>query len=321
MLRFITLAVARLCGVLLAVSVVTFLLVSLLPGDPALVVLGTTNATPAALRQVRHEMGLDQPLVIRYLTWLDHALHGNLGQSAQNHQPVSDLIHQSLPVTGELILLAIVIALAIAVPLGIWTAYRADTWSDHLGSGASLALLAMPPFILGLLLIYLFAIKLGWLPATGWVPLSQDPIANLRQAFLPALALALGNVAVFMRLLRADMRAVLQEDYILAARAKGLPTRSILLHHALRPSLFSLLTVLGVQIGSLVGGAVVVETIFALPGMGSLLVTSILQRDIIVVQGVVLVIAAVYVVANFLVDVAYTLLDPRVRREVYGRAG
>lgn len=316
MVRFIAVRLARLVGVLAAVSAITFSLVSLLPGDPALQVLGTGNATAATIRQVRHQMGLDQSLPHRYAVWLGHALTGNLGRSIKTHEQVASLIGQRMPVTVELVVLSLVIALVIAIPLGVWTAYRAGTWSDKLASGLGLAFLAMPPFVVGLILVYLLAVKLQWLPATGWVHLSEDPVQNLRSALMPSIALALGNIAVFMRLLRADMRTTLQEDHVLMARAKGMPTPTILFRHALRPSLFSVLTVLGVQVGALIGGAVVVESIFALPGVGSLLVDSILQRDIIVVQGIVLVIATIYVLANFLVDMAYTVLDPRLRSEV-----
>lgn len=320
MLRFLATRLAMLVGVLFAVSVLTFLLVSLLPGDPALQVLGTQNATPQAIAQVRHQLGLDHPIAARYLIWLGHSLHGDLGRSVQTHESVAQLIQQRLPVTLELILLSLVIAVVIAIPLGVWTAYRANTWVDRIGSGASLGLLAMPPFVVALVLVYVFAVKLGWLPAIGWQPFLEDPVANLRSALLPAISLAAGNIAVFMRLLRADMRTTLNEDHVLLARAKGMPTWTILFRHALKPSSFSVLTVLGIQIGALIGGAVVVETIFALPGIGSLLVNSILQRDIVVVQGIVLVVAAFYVLANFVVDLAYALLDPRIRHEAARRA-
>lgn len=316
MLRYLATRVAMVLGVLLAVSILTFGLVSLLPGDPALQVLGSSNVSAEAVRQVREQMGLDEPIVQRYFHWLGAALHGDLGRSIRTHQPVRDVLLERVPVTAELIVLALLIALVLAIPLGVLTAYRANTWVDRVGSGTSLALLAAPPFMVGLALMYFFAVHLGWLPATGWRPLLEDPVENLRHALLPSAALAAGNVAVFMRLLRADMKATLQEDHVLLARAKGMPTRTILFRHAMRPSLFSVLTVLGIQIGALIGGAVVVEAIFALPGVGSLLVNSILTRDIVVVQGVVLVVAAVYVVANALVDLAYTVLDPRIRSEV-----
>lgn len=316
MLRFIAVRLAMLVGVLFAVSVVTFFLASLLPGDPAMQVLGTGNVTAESLREVRHQMGLDQPLLERYTAWLGHAVTGDLGRSIQTHEQVTSMIAQRLPVTGELIVLSLVIALILAIPLGVWSAYRAGSTADKVASGLSLGFLAMPPFVVGLGLIYLLSVQLNALPATGWIHLSDDPLQNLRSALMPSATLAVGNVAVFMRLLRADMKTTLQEDHVLLARAKGMPTGTILFRHALRPSMFSVLTVLGVQIGTLVGGAVVVESIFALPGVGSLLVGSILQRDIIVVQGIVLVVAVIYVVSNFLVDVAYTVLDPRLRSEV-----
>jgi len=318
-LRFVAMRVAMTSGVLLAVSVLTFLMVSLLPGDPALQVLGSSAASEEAITEVRREMGLDKPLVVRYLDWLGAGLQGDLGRSLQTHQPVLDAILERLPVTIELIVLSLALALLVAVPLGVWAAYRPDSWFDKVASSASFGMLSMPPFLVGIALVYLFALQLGWLPATGWRPFLDDPAENLRRAVLPSCALALANIAVFMRLLRADMKATLQEDHVLLVRAKGMPTSTILFRHALRPSMFSVFTVLGIQIGTLVSGAVVIEMIFALPGVGRLLVTSILERDIIVVQGVVLVVALIYVLANLLVDLAYTVLDPRIRSEVKSR--
>jgi peptide/nickel transport system permease protein len=303
---------------LLVVSFLTFLLTSLLKGDPAVVILGPEGAKdPAAVAAVREDLHLDDPLPVRYLNWLGDAATGDLGRSYRTGQEVTDAISERLPVTVEVGALAIVLALATAIPLGTLSAFRAGGLADRIITGTSFGLLAVPSFMMAILLIWILAESLGWLPATGWVRLTDDPVENLRTAIMPALALAIGEFAVYTRLLRADMITTLQQDSITMARAKGIPTRRILFRHALRPSSFSLMTVVGLQVGAIIGGAVIVETLFALPGVGRLLVDSILQRDLIMVQGVALVIAISFVVINFIVDLLYTALDPRIR---HGRA-
>ena len=303
---------------LLVVSFLTFLLTSLLKGDPALVILGPEGAKdPAAVAAVREDLHLDDPLPVRYVNWLGDAVTGDLGRSYRTGQEVTEAISERLPVTLEVGVLAIVLALAAAIPLGTLSAVRAGGPADRIITGASFGLLAVPSFMMAILLIWILAESLGWLPATGWVRLTDDPVENLRTAIMPALALAIGEFAVYTRLLRADMITTLQQDSITMARAKGIPTRRILFRHALRPSSFSLMTVVGLQVGAIIGGAVIVETLFALPGIGRLLVDSILQRDLIMVQGVALVIAISFVVINFVVDLLYTALDPRIR---HGRA-
>ena len=303
---------------LLVVSFLTFLLTSLLKGDPALVILGPEGAKdPAAVAAVREDLHLDDPLPVRYVNWLGDAVTGDLGRSYRTGQEVTDAIAERLPVTLEVGVVAIVLALATAIPLGTLSAFRAGGPADRIITGASFGLLAVPSFMMAILLIWILAETLGWLPATGWVRLTDDPVENLRTAIMPALALAIGEFAVYTRLLRADMITTLQQDSITMARAKGIPTRRILFRHALRPSSFSLMTVVGLQVGAIIGGAVIVETLFALPGIGRLLVDSILQRDLIMVQGVALVIAISFVVINFVVDLLYTALDPRIR---HGRA-
>lgn len=303
---------------LLIVSFLTFLLTSLLPGDPAVQILGAEGASdPQALAAVREDLRLDDPIPVRYLDWLGDAVTGDLGRSYRTQQPVAEAITERLPVTIEVGVLAVVIALAAAIPLGTWSAFRAGGVSDRVITGTTFGALAVPAFMMAIMLILVFAVTLHWLPATGWVRLTDDPIGNLRTAILPALSLAVGELAVYTRLLRADMITTLQQDSITMARAKGIPTRRILFRHALRPSSFSLMTVVGLQVGAILGGAVIVETLFALPGIGRLLVDSISQRDLIMVQGVTLVIATSFVVINFVVDILYTLLDPRIR---HGRA-
>lgn len=302
---------------LIAVSFLTFLLTDLLPGDPAEQILGPEGSTPEALERVRSDLRLDDPLPVRYVTWVVDAMQGDLGRSYRTGQEVTAAIRERLPVTLEVGGLALLFALAGAVPLGMFSAYRAGGPADRGITGASFALLAIPSFMMAILLILVFAVGLGALPATGWVRITDDLGANLRGALLPALSLAIGELAVYTRLLRSDMISTLQEDYVVLARAKGMPTLWILLRHALRPSSFSLLTIVGLQIGAIMSGSVVVETLFALPGVGRLLVDSIFQRDLVTVQGIALVVAVSYVAVNFIVDLLYSYLDPRIRR---GRA-
>jgi peptide/nickel transport system permease protein len=311
-MRFVQAKVAHLVPVLFAVTLFSFLLTSLLPGDAALSILGT-SATPQAVQALRQQMHLDDPLPVRYVEWLGGAVRGDLGRSVRTQQQVTDAITQRLPVTLELMVLAVLMALLIAIPVGVLAAYRSGGLLDQVASGAAFGVLAVPGFALAIVLIYVFAVQLDVLPATGYTPLIQDPLQNLRAFFLPAFTLALTDAAAYMRLLRSDMIDTLQEDYIAMARAKGLPTWHILLRHALKPSSFTILTVVGINIGRLLGGALIVETIFALPGIGRLLVDAIYARDLVMVQGVVAFVAVGYVLINFAVDILYGVLDPRVR--------
>jgi peptide/nickel transport system permease protein len=300
--------------VLLAVSLLTFLMLDLLPGCLECQILGPENMDPESVAAVRADLRLDQPLPVRYVAWLGDAATGDLGRSYYTRQEVTDAIIERLPVTAEIVVVSMAISLGVAIPLGTLTAYRAGGWLDRLVTGATFGMLAIPSFMMGLLLIYLFAVELGWFPATGWTRLTEDPVGNLRSVLMPAVSLAAANVAVFTRLLRTDMIATLQEDHVLLARSKGLPTWRILLRHALRPSSFSLLTVSALTIGTLLGGAVIVEQLFALPGIGRLLFDAIFQRDLMIVQGVVLVTSTGFVVINGVVDILYSVLDPRLRR-------
>jgi peptide/nickel transport system permease protein len=299
------------------VTLFSFLLNSLLPGDIAILMAGP-NATPQAVNALRSELKLDEPLPVRYVDWLGRALRGDLGTSPRSQVTVLESIRERLPISLELLVLAELIGLLVAVPVGILSAYRAGGLLDQAASGAAFGILAIPGFVVAIVLIYLFAVQLDLVPATGYTPLLTDPLANLRSFFLPALTVGLGEAAAYTRLLRGDMIATLQEDYIAMARAKGLPTWHILVRHALKPSSFTLLTVVGINIGRLMGGALIVETIFALPGIGRLLVESIYARDLVVVQGVVAFVAVAFVIVNFSVDLLYAFLDPRIR---HGRAG
>jgi peptide/nickel transport system permease protein len=313
--RYIRRKLVQLVVVLAVVSAATYLLLNLLPGDPTLAILGP-SATKEAQEALRAELNLDDPLPVRYGKWVGGAVTGDLGQSYITRQPVAEAIGERLPLTIELMLMAELIALAVAVPLGIIAGARPNGWVDRTASAVTFGLLSIPNFMLGVLLIYLFAVR--WKPfnATGidvWFSIGRGQVATPRSIFLPALTLAVGQMAVAMRLLRTDIIATLQQDYIQMARAMGLPNRRILLRHALRPSTFSLITVIGLNMGALIGGSFIVENLFALPGLGRLIVTSIYKRDYLLVQGGVLVVAVGYVVINFAVDLLYAVLDPRVR--------
>jgi peptide/nickel transport system permease protein len=312
MLFFVARRLLYLLPVLIAVSLLTFLIASLLPGDLAITILGD-QATPEKVEALRAQMGLDLPIWQRYLLWLWDVLHGNLGRSFRTGETVLAAVSDRLPVSLELMVMAEVTALAIAIPLAILCAVKSGSATDRFLTGLAFGKLSVPPFMVAILLIYLFAVSLNLLPATGWVPFAEDPVANIRSFILPALTLAIAEWPVLMRVLRSDMIATLQEDYIAMAKAKGLRPARILLVHALKPSSLTLVTVTGINIGRLIGGALIVEVIFALPGIGRLLVGAIYTRDLIILQGVVLFVAAGFVIVNFVVDLFYAVLDPRIR--------
>jgi peptide/nickel transport system permease protein len=312
MLGFVARRLVYLVPVLVAVSLLTFLIASLLPGDLAYVILGD-QATPEKVAALRHDMGLDQPIAWRYISWLGHVLEGDFGRSFRTGQTVLHAVAERLPVSFELMLLAELGALLIGIPLAIACAVRSGSAFDRFMTGTAFGMLSVPAFLSAILLIYLFAVELRWLPATGYVPFAEDPVGNLRCFVLPALTLALGEWPVLMRVLRSDMITTLQEDYIAMARAKGLKPSRILLVHALKPSSLTLVTVTGINIGRLIGGTVIVESIFALPGIGRLLLGAIYTRDLVILQGVVLFVAFGYVLMNFIVDMLYAVLDPRIR--------
>jgi len=312
MALFVALRLLYLVPVLIAVSLLTFSIASLLPGDLAMTILAD-QATSENLAALRHDMGLDLPIWQRYFTWLGHILQGDFGRSFRTGQTVLQAVAERLPVSIELMLLAQLGALAIGVPLAIVCAARSGGPFDRFMTGTAFAMLSVPTFLSAILLIYLFAVELRWLPATGYVPFAEDPLGNLRFMVLPSLTLALAEWPSIMRILRSDMIATLQEDYISLAKAKGLTPARILFVHALKPSSLTLVTITGINIGRLIGGALIVETIFALPGIGRLLVGAILTRDLIILQGVVLLVAAGFVIINFIVDLLYAVLDPRIR--------
>ena len=304
----------RLLVVIVLVTGITFLMVDLMPGDVAYLIAGQ-EASLEDVRAIRQELGLDRPIAMRYLKWLSRVAGGDLGHSYITREPVLDGIAARLPVTLELMLLAQVMALSLAIPCGIFCAYRQQSIVDRAIGSVAFATMSVPVFVMALILILVFALKLRWFPATGFIPLSEGLWPNIRSLVLPAVSIAMVEWVTLMRVLRSDMIATLQEDYILMARSKGLPVAHILFRHALRPSVFTLITILGMQIGHLIGGALIVEVIFALPGIGRLLVGAIYGQDYMMVQGCVLLIAVVYGLANALVDLCYFILDPRIRRE------
>ena len=305
---------AGVAGTLLAVSVVSFLLVALLPGDLALLILADA-ATPERVAALRAQLGLDQPLALRYLQWLGNVLSGNLGSAIHSGEPTLNVILSRLPVTLELIFLTQIVALGIAIPLGIWSAYRRGSTIDTATLVGCLCLLSTPAFVIGLVLIYVFALNLQWLPATGFVSLGESLGANLQSMVLPVVSLALIEVPVYLRLLRSEMIGTLQQNFIALARGMGLPTWRILAENALRPSSLNLITVVGINMGRLMGGAIIIEQMFALPGVGQLLVESIYQQEYLMTQGIVLFVATMFIAINLITDLVYGLVDPRLQRD------
>jgi peptide/nickel transport system permease protein len=316
MKKVLALRLLRLFATLFAVSLITFLMVSLLPGDPINTLLPPdAPRTPEVVAQIRSDLGLDDPLWLQYVNWAGSALQGDLGTSYITGQPVSTTIQERLPITLQLAFMATLMALVIAVPIGVYGAYREGRSVDKLSSAGVQVALSIPNFIVGIFLIWLLSVQFNVFPSTGWNRITDKGIVeNLRTAFLPALALSLAPLAIYSRLLRSDMIGVLKENYVLSAKAKGLRVGYILRRHALRPSSLSLMTVVGIQFGVLLGGTVVIEQLFALPGLGGRLINAINQRDVIVIQGITIFIATMYVVINTIVDLLYMVIDPRIRK-------
>jgi peptide/nickel transport system permease protein len=313
MARYVVTRLVQLVVICFLISVFTFLLVHLLPGDPTVAILGP-NDTPAARHALLQQLGLNKPLVAQYWTWIVNVFHGNLGASFLTKQTVTNALSVAVPIDLELIIVSQLIALVIAIPLALVAAMKPNRAFDQVSTTATFGMLSLPTFVAGPILVLVFAVTLHWVPATGFNRLSQGLGPNLQSVILPSVALAIGSIAVYYRLLRADLIATMQEDFVTMARSKGLSTRYILLRHVLRPSSFSLLAGAGISIGALFTGAFVVEVLFQLPGIGYQLVQAIYSRDYLVVQGMALVAAIAFVVINFGVDFLLTLLDPRVRR-------
>ena len=297
---------------LFLITVIVFAGVRMIPGDPARVMAGT-EADAAGLEEIRQKYGLRDPLPVQYAKWLGLALRGDLGESIRTRDSVLRLVGQKLPITLQLAAYSLLVALVIAVPVGVLAAVRRNTTWDYIASSVSLCGLSIPNFWLGIMLILLLSVRLHWLPASGFVPFLEDPWANLQRLLMPAVVLGTALAAVLMRQTRNSMIEVLSADYIRTAYAKGLRTAVVVFRHAIRNGLIPVITIFGLQLGALIGGAVVTEQIFVVPGFGRLILEAVFTRDYPVVQGVVLITASAYVLANLLVDVSYSLLNPRIR--------
>ena len=312
MLEFLVQRAAISAVTLFVISLVVFAGVRMIPGDPARVMAGT-DADEAGLAEIRDKYGLNDAVPLQYVRWLRLAVSGDLGESIRTREPVIRTVGRKLPITIELAVLSLVVAILIAIPVGVLSAVRRNSVWDYLANGASLCGLSVPSFWLGIMLILLFSVRLGVLPASGFVPLWEDPVANLKRMIMPAFVLGTALTAVLMRQTRNSMIEILSADYIRTARSKGLAGRAVVFRHAIRNGLIPVVTILGLQMGALMGGAVVTEQIFVVPGFGRLIVEAVFTRDYPLVQGVVLITASAYVGINLLVDVSYTILDPRIR--------
>jgi peptide/nickel transport system permease protein len=297
--------------ILFIVSVVCFSMINLIPGDPATVILGP-EASEQAKEQMREQLGLNKPIVVQYVDWIGGVLHGDLGKSLVDRTPVSQLILQRLPVTLELALGTFLVSLTIAVVAGILSASKKGTWVDYVSTGFALGGISIPHFWLGMMFIIIFAVYLGWLPASGYVPFFEDPAANIAVMILPVLATGLRESAELMRMLRSSLLEELGSDYVRTAFSKGLSRRVVVIRHAVRNALIPFVTASGLQIAALLGGLVVTEQVFQLPGVGRLIVESILERDYTVVQGAVLTVTVIVILINVLVDLLYAVIDPRI---------
>lgn len=311
MLRFLGGRVLGTAPVLLILSVAVFLMLHLTPGDPVQIMLGQ-DADPGAIAALRVQLGLDQPLPIQYIRWVGSVARGDLGRSIRTNQPVLEAIVTRLPVTIELSVLALVLSLVTGLPAGTLAAIRRNSSVDLASTGLALMGVSLPSFFVGVLLILVFALWLRWVPPSGYTPLIQDPLMNLKQMFMPALALGAALAGIVARIMRSSLLEVLDTDYMRTARAKGLSEQESVVTHGLKNAMLPVVTVVGLQVGALLGGAILIETVFALPGIGRLAVDSIFSRDFPIVQGVVLFLALVRVACNLVADVLYAYLDPRI---------
>jgi peptide/nickel transport system permease protein len=315
--RAIVVRLAKLVGVVLIVSFLMFCLTKMLPGNPVQQLLQSEYTNLELREAVERDLGLDKPFLQQYWDYIRGVVtEGDLGKSYQQGTPTTTRLAAALPATLQLMLMAQLLSLVVSVPLALYSAYRANTRVDKLITTGTFGLISIPGFALAPFLVFIFALRLGWFPAIGYDRITGPGglSENLKSVALPVIVLSTGLTAVYTRLLRSDLIATLQEDFVLMARSKGLPTWHIMLRHALRPSSFSLITVFGINFGALIGGTIIVERFFTIPGVGLLAVEAIPRREYLVLQGVVLVIATSFVVINFLTDLLYSVLDPRVRR-------
>ena len=312
MTAYILRRLVLLLPVILVVGVVVFALVHLTPGDPAAVILGD-RATAEDIERLRDQLGLNDPLPVQFVRWFGGVLRLDFGESIFLGEPVTRALLDRVQPTVLLTLYALCVQVLIGVPAGVLAAIRHNSLLDRALTVLAISGAAVPTFFLGILLILVFAVRLGWLPSGGYVPLTEDPVAHLKGMLLPAFALGFSSAGLLARLVRSSMLDVLREDYVRTALAKGMPERLVVIRHALRNALIPALTVIGTSVGALLGGAVVTETVFTIPGMGRLVVQSIARRDYPIIQGAIMAIAMTYVLVNLLVDLLYVYVDPRVR--------
>lgn len=309
---YIVRRLVHLIPVILIVGIIVFTLVHLTPGDPAAVILGD-GATPEDVDRLREQLGLNDPLPVQFLSWFGGVLRLDFGESIFLGLPVTEALLDRVAPTGLLTLYALVVQIMIGVPLGVLAAVNHGSTFDRILTGFAISGAAIPTFFLGILLILIFAVKLQWLPAVGYVPIIEDPVEHFKRMLMPAFSLGFSSAGLLARLVRSSMLDVMHEDYVRTALAKGLTGRVVVLRHALRNALIPAITVIGTSIAALLGGAVVTETVFTIPGMGRLVVQSIGRRDYPIIQGAVMAIAVSYVLINLLVDILYVYADPRVR--------
>lgn len=312
MARVLITRLALAVPMLLGMSVLVFLIIRLVPGDPVLAVLGL-NATPELVARLREDLGLNDPIYVQYFHWLADILGGDFGLDYRSNEPIGRMLLDRLPVTIELAGLSLLFAIVAAVPLGVLAALRRGRVADKATQGVSLAGISVPDFWLGIMLILVFSLGLDLLPSSGFVPLGQDPVENVRHMLLPSIALAAGLAAVLIRITRAAMLDVLHQDHIRFTRAKGVEERVVIFKHALRNAAIPIVTVVGLQAGYLLGGAIVIEQVFALPGVGRLVLDSVLQRNYPVVQASVLMVGVMFVLTNLAADLLYAVLNPKLR--------
>lgn len=312
MLLFIVQRLLATIPTLLIATLMVFAIQRLLPGDPALALVGEER-DPQVIAFIREKYRLDDPLPVQYLAWMGQLLRGNLGESIRTRQPVTQLILEKLPVTVQLAVWSMLVALVIAIPAGVIAAVRKNSLADHLSTFAALSGLSIPNFWLGIMLILLLAVHWQLLPASGFVSVFEDPVESLRRMIMPAFVLGTGLAAVLMRQMRSSMLEVLRQDYVRTAKAKGVRGTVIVVRHAMRNALIPVVTIIGLQMGALLSGAVLTEQVFAIPGFGRMMVDAVFNRDYAVVQGVVLFTATAYIAINFFVDVLYALINPKIQ--------
>ena len=314
MLTFLGRRILTAIPTIILISIFVFSLQHLLPGDPILVMAGEER-DPDVIAALREKYRFDDPIWMQYLAWAGNALQGDLGISLRTQQPVLDLIGEKLPVTIQLAVMALIIAILIGIPAGVLSAYKKGTWIDWVANVTALSGLSVPNFWLGIMLILLVSVKLGWLPASGYMPLSEDPLQSIRTMIMPAFVLGTAIAATLMRHTRSAMLSVLKSDYVRTARAKGLKERVVLVKHALRNALVPVVTVITLLFGELLAGAVLTEQIFTIPGFGKLVVDAVFNRDYAVVQGIVLCTGIAFIFMNILADAAYRILNPRMSEQ------